>query len=779
MNRSLHRSIMLTLVLALLLSLSIGSFSAQDAALDGFDPFTGTTDVDTLRALAARDGDVRLIVELAPSVIDSSSEVSRQASINAAQNTVLGAMAAHSVSGIWQYKYTPLLAITTDAAGVAALAAMPQVARLHFDALSRPTMDTSTTQIGVSGTGGAWEMGYEGTGWAVAVLDTGVDKTHPALNVISEACYSTNDAGEGSSSACPGGVEESTAVDSGLPCDLNIIGCDHGTHVAGTIASTDTTYTGVARKGDIIAVQVFSEFQSAIYCAGYPNNECTLTWNTDQIKGLERVYELRTTYDIASANMSLGGGQNFTACDSDNRKPIIDDLRAAGIATVIASGNSSFTDSVGTPACISSAITVGAVDDSDIVASFSNGSDLVDLMAPGVNIMSTLPGTGFGSKNGTSMATPHVAGAWALMREADPTATVDEIEAALESTGVTITDTRGGASNRQTPRIQVNDAITELLGGDFELLAPADGTFSRTALPSTLRIEFQGLDDATAYTWHLLKTAGTGMGTVASVTVNDNAVCSGSGSSKECDFQPVTEMGGVDPSTLDDGTYAWNITASTPDGDVHADNGPFSFEIAMDADFHLIPEVDQSFEGFKDGLDFNAMVPEANTWFGKKLTNTTLNCTGSSYKGDCAVVVGLGDRGRLVYNLDGSVINDGDTLTISVWVNASLSSEENIGKLVIKYANNNGVKVGKNSVVRFAVPANTSGWTKITQTLTVDLADAQDLSATNVFIGKVQFKTNLKSGTMRLDEVEVKVTPGGAGLGAGSGLMPLPLPPAN
>lgn len=91
------------------------------------------------------------------------------------------------------------------------------------------------------------------------------------------------------------------------------------------------------------------------------------------------------------------------------RKAAIDNLRAAGIATVIASGNSGYRDRISVPGCISSAISVGATDNADNVPSFSNIAPFIDLLAPGVYINAAVP-NGQGVKSGTSMATPHVAG---------------------------------------------------------------------------------------------------------------------------------------------------------------------------------------------------------------------------------------------------------------------------------------------------------------------------------------------------------------------------------
>ena len=91
----------------------------------------------------------------------------------------------------------------------------------------------------------------------------------------------------------------------------------------------------------------------------------------------------------------------------------IDNLLAVGIATVIASGNASFTTGVSSPACISTAVTVGSTTKWDVVSSFSNSGNPVDLLAPGSDIKSSVASstTAFDFKSGTSMATPHVAGA--------------------------------------------------------------------------------------------------------------------------------------------------------------------------------------------------------------------------------------------------------------------------------------------------------------------------------------------------------------------------------
>ena len=317
----------------------------------------------------------------------------------------------------------------------------------------------------------AWASDYTGLGWTVAILDTGIDPYHPFLlnKLVSEACFSTNTQDLSVQSLCPDGETSSTEPGSGANCPLSISGCDHGTHVAGIAAGKNGIYdgqnfNGIAQDATIISIQVFSQFNSSYAC--YPNSApCIMTYPSDQILGLERVFDLRNLYDIAAVNMSLGGGQYADNCDSDSRKPIIDMLRGVGIATVVSSGNSSYTNALGAPACISTAISVGSTTKSDDVSSFSNSASFLNLLATGSSILSSVPNSTYLSKNGTSMAAPHVAGAWAVLKQAYPNASVSVILDALQNTGTNIIDTRTGAENRIKPRININVARLSLEPG--------------------------------------------------------------------------------------------------------------------------------------------------------------------------------------------------------------------------------------------------------------------------------------------------------------------------
>lgn len=387
---------------------------------------------------AAAQGSARVIVRLAQS---------DPGVFSAARVDLLDSLSGASVNAASLNWSIPYVALTVDAAGLAALRASPLVAGVYEDGLNYPALASSIPVINADD---AWARGYTGTGVTVAVLDTGVEASHPFFGgrVVAEACFS---GGGFATTLCPNGQPTMIGAGAASPATCaGYSGCSHGTHVSGIAVGSSDSFSGVGRAANLIGIQVFSLLGSLT------------AYDSDIISGLNHVYSLRTTYTIAAANLSLSDGVfRSEYCDAEKAplKAAIDLLRSAGIATTIAAGNQGYWGGIAAPACISTAVGVGATDDTDNVASFSNRSMLLDVFAPGVSVTSSIIGGGYGTSSGTSMAAPHVAGAFALLRQAKLAASVDEMLAALTSTGRYI-----GITDGAVPRIDVNAAIDVLTG---------------------------------------------------------------------------------------------------------------------------------------------------------------------------------------------------------------------------------------------------------------------------------------------------------------------------
>ncbi|MBW1789181.1 MAG: S8 family serine peptidase [Deltaproteobacteria bacterium] len=290
----------------------------------------------------------------------------------------------------------------------------------------------------------AHSMGATGSGTSVAVLDTGLDYTRSAFGNCS--------GGPGSSGCKVAYVQDFAPEDNQLDDDTP--GLDmHGTNVSGIVV-------GVAPDAEVLGLDVFDGFSA---------------WGSDILEALNWVLDNRDTYNIASVNMSLGdGAANTSPCTGAYLGSAVEDLRAAGIATVIAAGNEGYKNAVSWPACLPAAISVGAVYDANVggiswstctdsttsadkITCFSNFASFMTLLAPGAIIDAADIEMG-----GTSQASPHVAGAVAVMRSEDPGISVDEIVSVLSSTGTWLSDTRTGGSGDSRPRIDLYDAVLQL-----------------------------------------------------------------------------------------------------------------------------------------------------------------------------------------------------------------------------------------------------------------------------------------------------------------------------
>ena len=230
----------------------------------------------------------------------------------------------------------------------------------------------------------------------VGVIDTGIDENHPDLNVV-------------------GGV---TTLDEGGHWgeDENT----HGTHVAGTIAAlqNDQGVVGVSPNVELYSIKALDDADGVGTTA-------------DIIDGIDWALE----NDLQILNMSLGLSSDSTAF-----REALDDAYAEGVLLIAAAGNEgSGEDTVMYPARYDSVIAVSASEQSgpfgnDDIANFSSTGDTVELIAPGANIESTMPGGGTDTKSGTSMAAPHVAGVAALVWSANADLTHEQVRGILRDT---------------------------------------------------------------------------------------------------------------------------------------------------------------------------------------------------------------------------------------------------------------------------------------------------------------------------------------------------------
>src|SRR5262245_45548759 len=462
-----------------------------------------------LRDRVMREGSARVIVKFRLPGGAHVSEgqlvtaaISRQRSdIASVQGQIMSRLTKASHRVVHRYRTVPLLALEIGTSGLAELSASStDVESVIEDSLSAPAampLVPTTPSLGAS------SGGFDGSGFMVAVLDTGVDAMHPVLagRVAESACYSST-VRNTSTTVCPNGQEQQTGPGAAVNCLVDF--CWHGTHMAGLAAgngaAAGVSFSGIAPGAQIMAVQVFSRFDGRAQCAGAA--PCVLAWDSDLIAGLERVYMLRTVHAFAAASLNVSGGPAASSCDGEPIKLVIDNLRSVGIPTIVSAGNGGATNAMSFPACVSTAVSVSSTTSSDTLSSFSDVSPLTSLLAPGENIVSSTPGSAYGAASGTSVAAAQVAGAWAVLRQAVPGATLDQILLTLQSTGLPISDTRSGGSVTR-PRISLSLALSSTLGAvprsgkDLSTQMAAGGGSPATALSApaataTLVLAFNG-----------------------------------------------------------------------------------------------------------------------------------------------------------------------------------------------------------------------------------------------------------------------------------------------
>lgn len=336
------------------------------------------------------------------------------------------------------FAHAPYLALATEPSALPTLNALPGVAGVVPDDRTTTMLDRSVPMIGAADPTPSYAgAGLDGAGQTIAVIDTGVDVGHPLLaplvsdeRLVAEACFS-------STGDCPNGETTMTGTGAGAP----LHGSDHGTHVAGIAVGASgagVVDQGVAPGAELIAVQAFSVLSDG----------GRTSYVSDLIESLSFVlgqHQADNGIDVAAVNLSLGTGPQ-TTCEATGSWELFADevsaLRAAGVVTIAAAGNQRSRDAMSLPACLPEVVGVGATDDVGDVASFSNISEDTDLVAPGVAILSSSLDLDYSYKSGTSMAAPHVAGAAALLRQAAPWSSVDDLAGALGTSLTSVDDDR-------------------------------------------------------------------------------------------------------------------------------------------------------------------------------------------------------------------------------------------------------------------------------------------------------------------------------------------------
>ncbi|MFM9916333.1 MAG: IPTL-CTERM sorting domain-containing protein [Rhizobacter sp.] len=504
-----------------------------------------------------------------PRQVDDRAALDRRASqYLGLKEGVIRSLGRRDVEAVRDYRHLPLsLKRVSSEAGLLALGRLPGVVALHVDRLHQHVLAQSLPLVGQPAVGAA---GLRGAGSTVVVIDSGVDLGNPAFGGCTAVAAPA--------ATCRIAYMQDIAM---TPTSDH----SHGTNVAAVVL-------GVAPAARIASLNVFGS-------AG--------AYSSDILAAINWAINNAPTLNIAAINMSLGDGtHNASLCsattgpNSNPYLPAVANARNAGISVEIAAGNSAWSNGtlvngISSPACTPGAISVGAVYDGNLgglswsggtstactdgataanqVACFSQDASYLSLLAPGALI--TAAGYTFG---GTSQATPHVAGAVAVLHASFPNESLASIESRLTANGTPLLDARTG---RTHPRLNlaaaarpVNDdfatAITvtgqsgTTLGGNrlatlesgeplpvgvvgqtvwWQWTAPASGQVSLDTLGSS-------------FDTRLDVYAGNSVGALAQMAGNDNT--DGASSTSGLRFQAQTGV-----------TYRWAVgTASGAAGDV-------------------------------------------------------------------------------------------------------------------------------------------------------------------------------------------------------------------
>jgi subtilisin family serine protease len=386
----------------------------------------------------------------------------------AAERRIAAAVAGSDFTPTHYFENFPMLAGVATSDGVAALASRPDVAFVALDGTKKALATSPSNQPEqlLVRSPRANRLGFTGKNQTVAVLDTGVDYTVAELG-----------GGAFPNAKVIGGTNTADHTSDPQDCE------GHGTSVAAIVAGA----AGIAPDAKIVAVKVFPE------CFPFAND-------SDILAGVDFAISHQAQFSIAAINMSLGatitdGTTPLGYCDSLEPAYVsaFDAANAAGIAVVVAAGNDGFDNALSSPACVSNAISVGAVystqvshvdwgglcsDDQarpDRPTCFSNSNENLSLYAPGAFWNVVTVGGGLQSFSGTSAASPAAAGAVALLKQARPSLSPRALLGLLSATGKPVQSQGSGVL---APRIDAYAAV-QLASADYTPFTGASVPISR------------------------------------------------------------------------------------------------------------------------------------------------------------------------------------------------------------------------------------------------------------------------------------------------------------
>ncbi len=402
----------------------------------------------------AREPDAAVIVTLRQPTALRARRIdvrSLRSQVASAQDQLLQAVPAGEFRTTRRYTALPVLAGRVSEDGLKALEARPDVTAVQLDTQGTMALNQSAPLIYADE---VQATGLTGAGIIVAVIDTGIDTDHADLadSIAYERCFLT-------SGACPPPPH---------PAEDNH---GHGTNVSGIITSNGTVAPrGVAPDAQIAAYKVLNAAGNGV--------------ESDWLAALDDIIANHPEVDYV--NMSL---QSSVACPDAALETAVSALRKQGVGTFIAAGNHGTKDSFATPSCVTEGISVGAAYDSNVgpltwsgvctdtttatdqVACWSDSSPDLDLLGPGAYITSTGRNGSMSTYRGTSQATPHAVGVAALLKQAIPTLSLDEIEARLKATGTMLVDDLQDGddnTNRRSPRVDARVALLTDDSADYD-----------------------------------------------------------------------------------------------------------------------------------------------------------------------------------------------------------------------------------------------------------------------------------------------------------------------